>query len=383
MKPLSGKYIKKVLTGLIISSSVLLSACSLASRSEKNRTAPIAQTVNYEYFSFYQVSRGDVYKSVKESLNYNRSGGTALRFKKNNAVISKTYFKVGDSVKKGDLILECDTGTLGTKVEKLEADVKQYESELSYYTSMCEIEEKRKMICAAYGRAFDSTKLDEYNTQLELAGKQLNIAKMQLEEAVEELEGCRIYADMDGVIAYIARTSEWKPLSNNSTAVTITDSQPYFSCSTKNIRLFEIGETYEMVYFLAPKMRMGKPVGEIEEFTAPVKCISMEPVREGSDTYEIRFIPDEKDDTDYTGDLSATITIITESAENVLYVPKTAVIQSEDDAIVYVQNDNGERTIKKVEVGVSNTDVIEIVSGLEQGETVLTNNKNGTGNNNK
>ena len=376
MKPSNGLLKNNCAAGLIMACTVLFSGCSLASKSQLNRKAPIAQSVDYNYFSSYQVVRGDVYKTVVESLSYNKSGGSALCFNKSNAKIVKAYYEVGDRVKKGDLLLECDSDEIGKKVESLEEDAKKYQDEITYYSSMKEIEEKRKLIDASYGRRYDSSKYDEYVSALDISTKQLNITNMQLEEAREELEGCKIYADMDGVVAFIAHTSERTRLRSSDTAITITDQQSFFTCSTKNIHLFEIGGIYDMVYFFAPNIKNGQLESEIEKETTRVKCISMEPVRENSETYELKFILVEDKGVDFSGDLSAKITIVTESAENVLYVPKTAVISSDTDSIVYVQNDKGERMIKSVETGVSNTDIIEIKSGLEQGDTVLTNNKN-------
>ena len=373
MRSKSGKKLMLIFSGLILSASVLLSACSLASKSELNRKAPIAQSVNYDFFSTFEVAKGDVFKTETEYLNYARSAGSSLKFKKNNALITNTYVAVGDTVKEGDLLLECGTTELTDKIERLESEVNRYESEVSYYSSMAEIEAKRKKISTAYGRAYDTSKYDEYLSSLELAKNQLAVSQTELDNAMEELDGCRIYADMDGVISYVAKTSDRRRLSNNDTAVTITDQQPYFTCSTKNVRLFKLGEVYDLVYFFAVNTRRGQAEKEIEKETVKVKCISVEPVRENSNTYEIRFTLEEDKDKDFSGDLSASITIIIDEARDVLYVPKTAVIQSEEEAIVYVQKDNGERVIKEVETGVYNTDIIEIKSGLELGETVLTN----------
>ncbi|MBP3237608.1 MAG: hypothetical protein J6M24_00765 [Lachnospiraceae bacterium] len=371
MKSISGNWGKVLYVGLVVSASVLLYACSFASKTEKNRKAPVAQTVDYNYFSTFQVAKGDVNKTVVEYLNYVLSGGSSLKFSKDNAIISNAYVKVGDYVKKGDLLLECYTGELN--IEKLEADVDKYNAEISYYTSMCDIEEKRKAINQRYGRAYDSSDYDEYTRLLEISRQQLNVSTAKLEEAKEQLEGCRIYADIDGTVTYIATTSERKKLNRNETAITLSDEMGYFACSTKNVRLFKLDEVYDLVYFYAPKIRRGQQEVEIDRKTIKVRCFSIEPVADNSNTYEIRFHLETDNDTDFTGDLSASITIVTESAENVLYIPKTSVIQSEDEAVVYVQDDNGERKLKKVEVGVANTDIIEIKEGLELGETVLTN----------
>lgn len=69
--------------------------------------------------------------------------------------------------------------------------------------------------------------------------------------------------------------------------------------------------------------------------------------------------------------LSASLDIVTSSAEDVLYIPIQSVFEEDGKSYVNVPGENGE--VEKVEVttGIYNFDFIEIKSGLNEGDTIL------------
>ena len=67
----------------------------------------------------------------------------------------------------------------------------------------------------------------------------------------------------------------------------------------------------------------------------------------------------------------AAVVVITETRENALSVPKDAVKKEEDGSFVYVLKD-GERVYTPVATGMQDGVYIEILSGLEEGDRVLT-----------
>jgi membrane fusion protein (multidrug efflux system) len=67
----------------------------------------------------------------------------------------------------------------------------------------------------------------------------------------------------------------------------------------------------------------------------------------------------------------ANVSILTDEKSGTLLVPRAAVTLVGDQATVYVVNrDTVEQ--RQVTVGLSNRDQVEILSGLEAGETVVT-----------
>lgn len=70
------------------------------------------------------------------------------------------------------------------------------------------------------------------------------------------------------------------------------------------------------------------------------------------------------------GGMTADVTFVTDSAEDVLYVSKKAVFEENGISYVYKKDAKGNRVKAKVETGFSDTASIEIISGLEEGDIV-------------
>jgi len=88
-------------------------------------------------------------------------------------------------------------------------------------------------------------------------------------------------------------------------------------------------------------------------------------------SFELTVKPDAADIPTLLYGLSASLDIVTSSAEDVLYVPLQSVFEEDGKSYVNVSGEN--RSIKKVEVttGIYNFDFIEIKSGLSEGDNIL------------
>jgi HlyD family secretion protein len=69
--------------------------------------------------------------------------------------------------------------------------------------------------------------------------------------------------------------------------------------------------------------------------------------------------------------MSASVTIILDSVQNVLVVPESAVQTEGRDSVVEVQKDDGTTEKVVVQTGLSDGSNIEITDGLEEGQTVI------------
>lgn len=70
------------------------------------------------------------------------------------------------------------------------------------------------------------------------------------------------------------------------------------------------------------------------------------------------------------GGMTADVTFVTDSAEDVLYVSKKAVFEENGLSYVYKKDAGGNRVKIQVETGFSDMASIEIVSGLEEGDII-------------
>lgn len=70
------------------------------------------------------------------------------------------------------------------------------------------------------------------------------------------------------------------------------------------------------------------------------------------------------------GGMTGDITFITQEEQEVLYVPKKAVVRKDGKSYVYKRDSDGEYRLSAVETGFSDGVNIQVVSGLEEGETI-------------
>ena len=66
-----------------------------------------------------------------------------------------------------------------------------------------------------------------------------------------------------------------------------------------------------------------------------------------------------------------TLTLTLDSREDVLMVPESAVTTANGESIVYYQDAEGMKAYKPVETGLVANGMVEILSGLSEGESVI------------
>ena len=66
-----------------------------------------------------------------------------------------------------------------------------------------------------------------------------------------------------------------------------------------------------------------------------------------------------------------TFTLVLDSRKDVLMVPEKAVTTANGQSIVYYQNEEGLKAYKPVETGLVANKMVEIISGLAEGESVI------------
>lgn len=71
------------------------------------------------------------------------------------------------------------------------------------------------------------------------------------------------------------------------------------------------------------------------------------------------------------GGMTADVIFVTERLEDVLYVSCKAIVEQNGKTYVYKKSAQGKRELAEVEIGISNGVNVEILSGLEEGDTIF------------
>ena len=193
----------------------------------------------------------------------------------------------------------------------------------------------------------------EYRLETENIEDQVYIARLRYDELYRWIEGCRLYAGMDGTVTYMRDTGSGFISWSGSKVLTISDSaECAFLCDDiEYAEYFTKGETY--VWATSTGVEYETVLKGIDE-------------TEGVMRFELT-IPR----YDMTLGQRVMYSLVLEEKENALSIPKTAVHFAGEDAYVYCFDEEGNRQSKKIEIGLQADSGIEIVSGLKEGDEVI------------
>lgn len=236
----------------------------------------------------------------------------------------------------------------------------------SYTTKSIEAEE-------AYQKALlSSQNADrEYSVNVSGADNEIDEAKDTLAdaaEALEEFESCIgadgiIYAEYAGTITEIAYAAG-DTLTLDSAVAVFADAAAVtmtVSVSQEDVSEIAVGDTVNIA-LTAYEDTLFKGVVESIDTSAS----------SGSSTVSYNVtIAFTGDITGVYADMTGNVTFIQKQVEDVLYVSNKAVIAQGTSSCVKVKDSDGTVRTVQVETGFSDGVNVEIVSGLEEGETVL------------
>ena len=216
----------------------------------------------------------------------------------------------------------------------------------------------------------------EKNLELEKSGS----SSKEIEEQEAKVKATE--ADLSGARARLQKTLVTAPFTG---VVTRMDAKVGGSASSNSSIISMLGaDTLQVESFVpelnAPLISAGDEAvstldayGETASF--PLSVISIDPaetIRDGVVTYRVKLKFKKKDSRIKSG-MTANVVIITEKKTSVIGVPQGIIIKRGGKKFVRVEKDKL-REEKEVETGIiSSLGMIEIISGLSQGEKVILN----------
>jgi HlyD family secretion protein len=218
---------------------------------------------------------------------------------------------------------------------------------------------------ASAGKAVDLAKTG-YEEDLRQAAVEVERTKAVLADARVQLSYATITAPIDGVIGLVSTQAGETVAAglNAPTFVTIMD-----------LRRLQVDTFVDEVDI--GKVTLGrKAVFTVDsfpgrEFSGKVFAIYPKAVLQGNVVYyDVVLQISDKYDGLLRPEMTASVTILLEARRNVLTVPVKAVKRERGKNVVYVLA-NGQPQAKEVKVGWKDSQWVEILSGLEEGQTVL------------
>ena len=334
-------FVKRALAwGLVGAMTWAMAGCSYLLPVEEELLAPpLVATKEVEYTTV-QVGRGDVVETVKASGSF-RASNTVQAFFETDGRIDKVHVGYGDEVKAGDVLM-----TL------MAADTEyQYEAAKIRYAM------QEETLSRTYGTA--AKKMQQY---------QLDLAKLELDNLERKMESTILRAPIDGDVTYLADIRAGDSVAAYKVCISVSD--PH------DVGLLVTGEkAYGLISGREVTVRVNNQdfTGKIMQnpYDVPEDAVNYNV----DDVYAVIMVEGLPEELATIG-REAQVTMVKNSRTAVLTLPTNAVREYNGRTYVQVLQD-GVKIEKDIVVGLKGTSenaaVYEIVSGLEEGESVIIN----------
>lgn len=303
------------------------SGCYFFPEEEKLLDPPVLKVEDVTY---------STYKAVKKTI-VNKASATGYcvsevqqdcSFTERDGTLKTIYVKAGDTVKKGDLIAEYNTGDLEYEIRSQELKVQQAQN--TYGSSGAE------------------------NDRL-----QLEIEKNTLAQLQNEYDTSKLYAPCDGLVSFAERMNAGTKVQSYKVIATIIDPDKIYVKATVNDDK-KFTKDQEVTITI-----------EEEEYKGKVVKTPTEAKEQGDEDTSSIYVQFNGTVPSFTKvGTVADVSYIKEQAENAIVIPKYLVKTLSGKNYVQVYKD-GVKTEVDVETGISNATEIQITSGLSEGDEVV------------
>ncbi len=291
--------------------------------------------------------------------------------------LEKLYVDIGDSVKKGQLLAEIDPKILQSKVDASLAQLKYQEASL--IDKKAEFDYANIILTRQKNLYKDSaTSLENVqNAQLSLqkATASLEMLKAQIEQTKSNLNTdetnlayTKIYATMDGTVVSLS-AKEGQTLNANQTTpiiLKIADLKTMtVNTEVSEAEILKVKEGME-VYF--------KTMGSDKKWYTTVRKVEPTPTITNNVVLYNAIFDIDNSLGELMSDMTAQVFFVSNSIKDAIVVPISTIRLDPDkkSGVVNVLQD-AKVVEKRVEVGLINRLEAQIISGLDEGETLVAN----------
>ncbi len=293
------------------------------------------------------VKRGDISSYILKNTTLEAERWVDVRTRTTGQVIA-ILAEEGDSVSAGSVLARLDADA--ARINVAQREVAHREASQRY-----EREDALFQRNLGSKEAYESAK-----TQLESA-------KAQLEQAKLTLSYTAITAPIAGIMT-LRNIEVGNMVTNNQVVASVAKFDPLLAriqVTEKDFGKITVGQIARITIEAAPE----------REFTGTVKMIS--PVVDPeSGTVKITVEIPRADKSLLRPGMFASVYIITETRQNTLVIPKKAlVLEGEGNQVFVFETDpetgRGQARRRRIEIGFTDSDRLEILSGLSPGERVI------------
>lgn len=358
---------KRYLLFVVMILSLLLGGCGVFPREEVYQSAPTIPNYKGEEWKFAYAQRGNMTLTQSVVCTYVPVQTQTLDFSVSGLQYDEIFVSVGETVKKGQLLAQLDLTDVNREIAACQLALKQVELKMASLEENrgLELQRQKLMMQGSEAAELDAAQKkinDRYDLQKQALQDEMDITRMQLEECNKQIAARQLRAQIDGTATYVRTIKQGERSVAGERVIVIEDSMSsVFQAETKHWSSFVLGQEYAItvqektyVAVAVSEKELGLPeTQKAEGFPATVylklqdKAVQLEEGDRGM------------------------LELEQDSRQNVIMIPETAVKETGTKTIVYYPDDNGLKAYKEVEVGLTANGMIEIISGIAEGECVI------------
>lgn len=301
--------------------------------------------------------------------------------------IKKLYVKLGQEVKKGDMIADIDATTQTNNLNTNRARLDTYQAQLASAQIKLRTAERQYAREQALWKEDATSKQSLESAEDALAGAKASVTELKssirqtqiaINTAEADLGYTRITAPMDGTVVAIP-VEEGQTVNANQTTPTIVQVADLSTMLNKmQIAEGDVNKVKAGMKLTFTTLSQPDNVREatLESIDPGLTTMSQGSYTTSTDTtdsaiyYYARSLVPNEDNVLHIG-MTTENTIIINQAEKVLAVPKLAVKQRGGKQYVRVLGENNQPQEKEITTGLSDNMNTEVKSGLGEGENVI------------
>jgi len=266
--------------------------------------------------------------------------------------VQKVFFKKGDNVKKGDVVVTFYPADKNETVRKIQIKA-------------LEVEQKRRDLrnASELFKVGGASKVSIDDARIALETAQLELSTLQEDLSLIKDE---IVSPVDGVITEMTADENYR-VNTETTLFKVSDIKNMkveVSLSDSQIKNVAVGQRVEITSDSLPDGE--KVEGEVAEVSGvATKSSSLD---ESNTTVTIKF----NDAKSLRPGATINAVIFYKESKNVIKVPYSAVMNENGKFYVFTVDNSGKVTKKEVQIGTNDDSYYEISSGLSEGEKIIT-----------
>lgn len=349
MRKCKVRRLAAIFCGVVLSGSTLCS-CGLLPTEEEFDTAPVIKDYEGNNYNKYTVTRGSMVQKEFVSAYYQ---GTARMEVKGGGIgvqIKRYCVKKGQKVEAGDVLMEDYLPDQEKIIRDSEREMEKMRLQIRQAKEMKK-RELQKLKRLKGSKEQEKSISSQYDSQIKNAESSMALLRLDIKAAREELDINTVPAEIGGRIVEIDHSFEGGFATENDVVMVIEGKKRNrFRAKTEHASYFKNGQ--EVIISVGG-----------QQYKATAKKTANKKI--------VYFYP--KAELTLKNGVAGSIDLILKEKKDVLYLPAALVYDMGEKKVVYVEGENGVKSIREVKIGERIDNLIEITEGLQENEQVITN----------